>query len=315
MSPADTSSPPEAPGEHGSPTPQKAGKKNSKSATPLPSTADRAEGSPPTSQLGRIADWMDNSPFLRILTAITVILGGVAAVVVVPAAFKGSSPPSPQAPVPTVAARSSSAQTPAPSGSSTPATTGTASQNGAACFITPTQPVDCDFIHSYEVISASADSCSSTQEFDFLGGSLGLDVTAARVSTDVIDGACVLVYPKPARGTAKDALLGDSAAMWRQCLDSSRGRDGVLVTCDESHDTEFTSTTDRGQATTPECEERAGTYMQKTWSSVSALLEVQFVRGDATDLAEPRCAISPRQADGKLGVALRRLGRRQVVIS
>lgn len=246
----------------------------------------------------------------RLLLFVVAIAGGLAAViaVIIPPILEKQSSDPPPVPAATISASSSSSARPS-------ADAATPSGAGSTCWTSARAPVDCQLLHSYELLSTDPEKCTGTKAIEFMGGVVGLDVTAAHADSSTFPGSCMLVSSQAGRGSARDVLAQDDSAAWRQCLDSKRGTAGTLVTCDEKHDVEYLATGSLGQATTHLCEDRSAAYTGKSWGSVSDVLQVRFVRGDARDETSPRCALSPRQPDGYLGVLLRRLGRRQVVIS
>lgn len=273
-----------------------------KEPSTLPAALTATTTEPPSTPVTRSFPWKALGYWAAIISAIA----AVAALVPAFAGMHKDGSPS----------GGGQASTSASSSAKTPSTTMSSSPTGAAaetCFSAPQHAVPCDEIHSYEVMGPQS-PCSREGAVAFMGGKVGLDVVSVRTEQSAGWKQCVLVYPKPARGSAKDVLAGNASARWRQCLDASRGTSGTLVTCDEPHNVEFLSTGARGQATTALCEKRAADYMGRSWSDVSDVLQVQFVKDDAPDLVSPRCALSPRQPDGRLGILLRRLRQRQVVV-
>lgn len=189
-----------------------------------------------------------------------------------------------------------------------PARTPTSVAEASGCLTSNYQPVDCREQHRYELLPQD---CSTAALLEYMGGRAGLDVALGHPAT-WNDGQCLLDVGRDMSSSAKDVLAADVADDgWRRCYDARRNR---IVPCDEPHSGEYVATGAKGKANQAECEETAGTYMERSIAANADLLRVQVIANTDDDQNSARCLISARGTQ-RLAGSLRRLGVNTVPIA
>jgi hypothetical protein len=189
-----------------------------------------------------------------------------------------------------------------------PARAATSVAEASGCLTSNYQPVDCREQHRYELLSQN---CSTSALLDYMGGRAGLDVALVHPVT-WNDGQCLLDAGRDISSSAKDVLaadVGDDG--WRRCYDARRNR---IIPCDEPHSGEYVATGAKGKASQAECEEAAGTYMERSIAANADLLRVHVIANTDDDQNSPRCLISVRGTQ-RLAGSLRRLAVNTVPIA